>query len=312
MLGALFGLMLGIAISAGKDFLDSSIHTREDVEEASGGFPMLGIIPALAANGAGNGKRRRRSGKLSSKARSGIESDLVVLHSPGDPVTEAYRALRTSLRFSRMGEPPKSVVITSPLPRDGKSTTAANLAIALAQQGSKTMLIDGDLRRGVLATMFGQPSKPGLSNVLVGDMPLRDALRQIEVAEGTYLHVLVAGSRAPNPAELIGSQRMEELLRRLEEHYDVVIVDTAPLNLVTDGAILGAHAGGVILITRAAATDRRAIRYASDQLRRVGAHVLGTVLNDVSHSRDGYYGSGYGSYYGYYRSYHEEPGKAKA
>ena len=309
LLGALFGLMIGIGVAAGRDFLDHSIHTREDVEEASGGLPMLGIIPALVTNGVGAG--RKRNGKGPRPAGSQVESRLVVLHSPKDPVTEAYRALRTSLRFSRMGEQPKTVVITSALPRDGKSTTAANLAIALAQQGSKTLLIDGDLRRSVLAEMFGQPLRPGLSNVLVGDIPLKDALRQVEVESGVFLHLLVAGSTPPNPAELIGSPRMEALLRKLEEHYDAIIVDTAPLNLVTDGAILGAHAGGVILVARAAATDRGAIRYASDQLRRVGARVLGTVLNDVDHTRDGYYGSGYGLYQGYYRSYYGEPGKAK-
>jgi tyrosine-protein kinase Etk/Wzc len=283
------------------------------VEEASGGLPLLGMIPALSLGEAvSNGNGRRRSGKRARgvPAVPRIESRLVVLHQPKDPVTEAYRALRTSLRFSRMGEPPKSVVITSALPRDGKSTTAANLAVALAQQGSKTLLVDGDLRRGVIAAMFAQPSRPGLSNVLVGDVPVGEAIHQIEVAKSTYLHVLVAGSTPPNPAELIGSQRMEGLLRKLEEHYDAIIIDSAPLNLVTDGAVLGARAGGVILVARASATDRGAVRYASDQLRRVGAQVLGTVLNDVDHARDGYYRTGYGSYQGYYRSYYGGQGKA--
>ena len=145
-----------------------------------------------------------------------------------------------------------------------------------------------------------------LSNVLIGDLPVRDAIRQVEVAEGGFLHVLPAGADPPNPAEVIGSDRMEALLRKLEEHYDAIILDSAPLNLVTDAALLGAHAGAVILVARAAVTDRGALRYAADQLRRVGAPALGFVLNDVDHTREAYYGSEYGSHYGYYRKYYAE------
>ena len=308
LLGALLGLMLGVGVAAGRDFLDRSVHTREDVEEATGGLTLLGIIPTLELAGAVNGNGGRKGvGKVAAGAAGpSVEPRLVVMHSPTDPVTEAYRALRTSLRFSRMGDPPKTIVITSALPQDGKSTTAANLAVALTQQGTRTLLIDADLRRGVIAAMFGLPSRKGLSNVLIGDLPVRDAIRQVEVAEGGFLHVLPAGAYPPNPAEVIGSDRMEALLRKLEEHYDAIILDSAPLNLVTDVALLGAHAGAVILVARAAVTDRGALRYAADQLRRVGAPALGFVLNDVDHTREAYYGSEYGSHYGYYHKYYAE------
>src|SRR5690606_29988681 len=126
------------------------------------------------------------------------------------------------------------------------------------------LLIDADLRRGVLAGLFGEPSRAGLSNVLVGDMALRDAIRQVQIGKNAVLHLLPSGSLPPNPAELVGSERMDALLRQLEEHYDAIIVDSAPLTLVTDAAILGARAGGVILIARAAVTDRNALRYAAE------------------------------------------------
>ena len=307
LLGALLGLALGVVVAGAKDFFDRTIHTREDLEEATGRLPILGIIPhleMLSTNGRENGRRVKRVSAKDAVAAASGDQPIIVLDRPHDPVAEAYRALRTSLRFSRLGEAPKTIVLTSAVPRDGKSTTAANLAVALAQQGTRTLLIDADLRRGVLAGTFGQPSKPGLSNVLVGDVPLKEAVRDVDVGNGLVLHLLSCGSFPPNPAELLGSDRMTALLKMVEQEYDAIIVDTAPLNMVTDAAILGIQAGGVILVARAASTDRAAVRYAADQLRGVGARIMGAVLNDVDHDRDGRYGTGYGSYHAYYRSYY--------
>ena len=197
------------------------------------------------------------------------------------------------------------------MPQDGKSTTAANLAIALAQQGTRTLLVDGDLRRGILGGLFGVSAKPGLSNVLVDECTTHDTIRRIEVGKDVTLDLLPAGVFPPNPAELIGSDRMEALLRKLEEHYQAVIIDTAPLNLVTDASVVGVRAEGVILVVRAAVTERGAVRYAIDQLRGVGAHVLGAILNGVVHSRDARYGTGYGAYYADYRGYYKYGYKAR-
>jgi capsular exopolysaccharide synthesis family protein len=308
LIGALFGLVLGVTVAAAKDMMDRTVHTREDVEVATGGLPILGIIPdierAAATVKAANTKAAKGSGAARQKAS--MHSRLVTLHATKDSGAEAYRALRTSLRFSRMGEAPKTIVMTSALPRDGKSTTAANLAIALAQQGTRTLLVDADLRRGIVASLFGQPSQPGLSNALVGDVGSRDAFRQVEVGDGLFLHLLTAGAIPPNPAELIASDRMEALLKRLEERYDAIIVDTPPLNLVTDAAVLGVRAGGVILVARASVTDKGALRHAAEVLRGVRANVLGAVLNGLDHGRDGYYGSAYGSYSGHYSAYYGE------
>lgn len=311
LLGALLGLMLGTAFAAGRDFLDRTVHTREDLDEASGGLPILGIIPQLDAPPSTNGKEK--NGRPAERGSPVLDARLVTLHATKSAATEAYRAVRTSLRFSRLGEAPKTVVVTSALPQDGKSTTAANLAITLAQQGTRTLLIDADLRKGVIGKLFGHSSRPGLSNVLVGDAGSRDAFRQIEVGPGAFLHVLPTGAFPPNPAELVASDRMIGMLRKLEERYDAIIVDSPPLNLVTDASILGVHAGGVILVARASVTDKGALRYASDVLRSVRASVLGVILNGVDQDRDGrYYGSYYGAYYGAYRGYYGSEGEGQA
>lgn len=312
LFGALIGMILGVSIAAGRDFMDRTVHTREDVDEASGGIPLVGIIPQMSPNGAMNGKVAAKNGRRSAaEAATPRESRLVALYHPRDPVTEAYRALRTNIRFARFGESPKVLVLTSALPRDGKSTTASNLAIVLAQQGTRTLLIDADLRRGLIGGLFHVPQKPGLTNILIGEVAVRDAIRKVEVGSDLFLDVLPSGAFPPNPAELIGSDRMVQLLKKLSEHYDAIIVDTAPLNLVTDAAVLGACAGGVLLVARAAATDRGALRFAADQLRSVGAPILGAILNDVNAVRDGRYGSSYGSYYADYGSYYGETGKKR-
>ena len=304
LFGALLGTVLGVSVAAVRDFMDRTIHTREDMGEASGGAPLLGVIPQWGANGATNG---RRPTATTGRATPGVmDPRLIALLNPRDPITEAYRALRTGIRFTRFGEAPKVLVVTSALPKDGKSTTAANLAIVLAQQGTRTLLIDADLRRGVVGGLFGYPTKPGLSNVLVGDVLVQDCIRHVEVGKDLQLHLLCAGSFPPNPAELIGSERMAALLDKLVEHYDAIVVDTAPLNLVTDAAVLGARAGGVLLVARASGTDRGALRYAADQLRAVGAPILGAVLNGVDLARDSRYGSSYGSYYARYGDYYGE------
>lgn len=293
LLGFVLGGMLGVGIAVGREVLDDTVHTREDLEAATG-TSLLGLIPTIGTGGF----------ELNGNGRPDRERKVVVSTDPRNPISEAYRSLRTNLTFASPDAPLQTLVVTSALPEDGKSTSAANLAIALAQQGHGVLLVDGDLRRGHLEKVMRQRREPGLSNLLVGQSNVSDAIRKVDAGEGAALSFLPAGPHPPNPAELIGSSRMGVLLDRLKEHYDYVIVDSPPLTLVTDAALLGAKADGVLIVARANVTEKGALTYATDQLRKVRAHVVGAVLNDVDFRRDYRYGSSYGKYGYSYRSYY--------
>jgi capsular exopolysaccharide synthesis family protein len=209
-------------------------------------------------------------------------------------VAEAYRSLRTNITFARLNHAPRVMVLTSPGPGDGKSTTASNLAITMAQQGHRCLLIDADLRRGRLHESFGIVRDPGLSNVLLGQVTLDDVVH-IDPHGGPS--VLPTGTLPPNPAELLGSERMAALLTETARQYDVIIIDAPPLNLVTDAAVLSRHADGVLVVARAGVTQQGALTYTFAQLAAVNAPVLGTILNDADPQRERHYGSYMRDYY---------------
>lgn len=306
LLGMILGGMLGVGIAFTREYLDETVHTREDIQEAAGGAPVLGMIPRIQQMG--------RNGRSAAAALIGgageLGARLVAGRDPRNPVSEAYRSLRTNLTFSSPDRPPKTIVFTSPLPQDGKSTSAANLSITLAQQGIRTLLIDADLRRGLLNGVFGVEREPGLTNVLAGQASLAEAIREIDLGESGTLYFLASGPYPPNPAEILGSQRMRSLLEELENRFELVIIDSAPLTVVTDAAVLGTKADGVVLVARANVTEKGAIRYAVEQLKNVRARVLGAVINDVDFRRDSRYYSTYGRY-GYYYHYYYGDDKKK-
>jgi capsular exopolysaccharide synthesis family protein len=186
------------------------------------------------------------------------------------------------------------ICVTSPGPGEGKSTTAANLAITLAQQGSHTLLVDADLRRPLVHRAFNLVQEPGLTDVLVASAQLREAVRPNVIPK---LDVLPAGALPPNPSELLGSEAMRRLTEQLRSQYDVVIFDSPPTLAVTDATVLGASSDAVILVLRAGETEEIAAQRSLEQLRRVQARVAGTVLNGVEKDRDRYY-----NYY-YYRQH---------
>lgn len=284
----LVGLLLGFVLAFGLDRLDDSVKSPDELRDRME-LPMLGLIPAIRAD---------RNGR-----RSGDETgDRLITHvDPRSPVTEAYRSMRTNLAFARAQQSPQAIVVASPGPADGKSTTAANLAITFAQQGQRTMLIDADLRRAVLDRLFHLERSPGLTEVIVGEAALDDAIHETEVPN---LFLLASGRFPPNPAELLGSARMQEILRDAKARFDVVVLDSPPLLAVTDAAVLATMVDGVVLVVRTQRTKRDAVRRAIGHVRSVRGRLLGAVLNDVDMRSGAYYGS-YGHYY--YSYYGREP-----
>ncbi len=303
LLGAVLGGMLGVGIAFTREYMDDTIHTREDIQRATGNAPILGMIPRI--RGESSDASRGATGETGH-----LEDRLVAGRDPRNPVSEAYRSLRTNLTFSNPDNPPRIIVFTSPLPQDGKSTSAANLAITLAQQGHKTLLIDADLRRGVLNSVFGTPREPGLSNVLAGHAHADEATHQVALGHSGTISFMPSGPFPPNPAELLGSARMKAVIESLEDKFDFIILDSAPLTIVTDAAVLGTKVHGVVLVARANKTEKGALTYAVEQLHNVRAPVLGTVLNDVDYRRDSRYSSRYGRY-GYYYQYYYGPDGTK-
>ena len=239
----IIGVMLGLGAGFLRDRLDQAVHTREDVQQATG-VPVLGFIPSIQKDGsrAFSWFPRMRRNKAAGADGSLVSTTtalsatrdprMVTRIDPRNPVSEAYRGMRTNITFARPDQPARSLVFTSPMPGDGKTTSAANLAVTLAESNLKVLLVDADLRRGVLNQVFGLSREPGLSNVLLNPSELDSAIRRVEL--GTHgFDFLPTGPIPPNPAELLASKRMKELLTVFGEQYDMVIFDSPPLNLVT-------------------------------------------------------------------------------
>lgn len=291
--GAAGGILLGLLVALVREGADTRVRSREEVVRLTG-LPLLASIPRIAAP---NGRRHRELAEQ-------IETRLVIRHSPRSPAAEAYRALRTNVAFASTehGQPLKTIIVTSPEPRDGKTTTAVNLAITLAEQGHRAILISADQRRPVLHKVLHTERTPGLSDVLRGVAQLDHVVRPVPLpshATGT-VEFIPAGQAVPNPSELLGSPSTAELLAMLAERYDAVVMDTPPLSVVTDAAVLGKGADGVVFVARMGATHSAVLRRSIEELEGIGVRILGTVLTDVHHSEDRYgYRYGYSDYYHY-------------
>jgi capsular exopolysaccharide synthesis family protein len=231
----------------------------------------------------------------------GVTQIVPVLHlavaDTGRHVAEAYAILQTNILFARRDDESKILVLTSPLPGDGKTTTAVNLAVALARGGFSVLVIDADLRRGMVHSAFNIDRAPGLSDVLRGSVPFARARVSVNV-EGHELHVLTSGSSISNSTVLLGSDELRALLEQVRERYDTVIFDTPPTNVVTDASLLAAQADGVMLVARAGVTETGALGLAAEQLRHVRAPLVGVIMNDINFKRDASYDGAY-RYYDY-------------
>lgn len=285
ILGALLGLILGAGAAFFLEYLDRTVRTTADVESLLG-IPVLGIIPRL---------RRVAEAEEGGDLPPG-GAPLVVALDPLDPAAEAYRNLRMNLMFmSTEEEPIRSVLFTSPGPSEGKSTTGLNFAVMLAQQGQRVLLLDADLRRPSLHKALDILREPGLTNLLVGDAEIREAIRPSVLPN---LDFLPSGPFPPNPSELLNSNAMQRLLEELEGKYSHIIFDSPPILAVTDSSVLGAHADGVVIVLRSGETEQRVAERSVDQLRRIGVRVFGAVLNEVATStpEESYYLQYYYSY----------------
>jgi capsular exopolysaccharide synthesis family protein len=280
LLGGFLGLFLGLGLSAALDYLDDTVTNGEEAEQVTR-TSTLGIVNRFPGS--------RREPLYS----------VVSLVFPHSPAAEAFRALRTNLEYVSVDSTVDSILVTSSVPGEGKSTVAANLAVVLAQGGRKTLLVDADLRNPSIHEMFRFPNNVGLTTVLRNNSR---ASAPLHVTEVVGLSVLLSGPVPPNPSELLGSERMRTVLNSLRESFDVIVLDSPPLTAVTDAAILSRLASGTLLVVRARKTRRGTVKLGREALDRVSAHLLGAVVNDVGKEAAP-------SYYGYYG---QQPEAAKA
>ncbi len=271
-LGLLVGLAVGVGGAVLRETLDTSVKGPEQALDLVGA-PVLGAI---------------------NYDPDAPKKPLVVVTAPSSVRAEAFRQLRTNLQFVDIEHPLRSVVFTSSVPGEGKSTTTCNLAITLAQAGLRVVLVEGDLRRPRIADYMGMEGAVGLTSVLLGRTSLDEALQPW--GDGA-LQVLASGPLPPNPSELLGSQGMQDLLRDLEQRVDIVLIDAPPLLPVTDAAVLGALTSGVVILIRSNETRREQLTRAVATVNAVGATLLGGVLNMVPTKGPDAYSYGYG--YGY-------------
>jgi len=284
LLALVVGLLVGCALAYLRNSLDRTVRSAEHIEDL--GLTVLGVLPTF--------KRELNGKALKSERDSDRQNDLLVHQQPTSAVAECARAIRTNLAFLGTDEPLRSIVVASPGPQEGKTTMASTLAIVLVQAGKRVLLVDTDLRKPRLRRVFGLSSKDGVTTVLLGEKRLTEAVQRTEIPG---LSVLTSGPLAPNPAELLHTARFRELLREAQEVFDIVILDSPPLGVVTDAVLIAAQVKGTLLVSRMRQTSRVALRQVTAQLRGVGASIVGVVLNDADLSTDGYE---YSRYY-YYR-----------
>jgi len=294
-----FALVLGIISGVGLAFLlenmDNTVRTPEQAQALSA-LPSLGMIP-LGSKTTSHGSRNRLALTSSKEA---VET--VTQVRPQSQMAESYRALRTSLLLSNLGAPPKVIMVTSARPQEGKTTTSINTAIVLAQKGVRVLLIDADLRRPSIHKTLGMGPRSGLSNVLTGSATLQQTIVTSPVLQNLF--ILPAGTAPPNPAELLASSNMKDLVAELRGQYDHIVVDTPPTLSVTDAVVLSSRADATILVIRSGQTTKQALRRSRDILMQVNAHVAGVLLNAVDLTSPDYYY--YYEYQGKYTHYYQE------
>jgi non-specific protein-tyrosine kinase len=277
LIAAILGLLGALGIVFLLEHLDDTVKSSQDVEEVSG-LPTLGLITKMRG-----GKERGEIYRLAT-----------LLEHLG-PVAEAYRSLRTSIDFAGVDAPVRTLLVTSAGPDEGKTTTAANLGVVFAQAGRRTIVLDADFRKPGIHRIFDLPNARGLSDLLRSDATSLEEVTQ--ATEQEHLFVITTGPLPPNPAELLGSHRMKTILSRISGSASLVIIDSPPLQAVTDAVLLSSYTDGTLLVVDAGRTHRGAVRHGLEALGQAGARVLGVALNRLKERSGGRY------QYDYYRSY---------
>ncbi len=267
------GLLAGIGLAVFLEYLDDSIQTTDDAEDAVH-LTTLGIIPWM---------------------RDAHAAKLIALTDPRSPAAESYRTLRTNIKFLSADNPLRTLAVTSAGPEEGKSTTVANMGVCFAQAGKRVLIVDTDMRKPTIHTIFNLPNQDGVSTILAGERSLEECLKP---TAQPGLWVLTCGPTPPNPAELLESQRMSQLIETLREHFDLVLFDAPPIIAVTDASVLAARLDGMLLLLGINKVTRKASRHALQLLDRAKVKVWGMVVRGVRPDNDGYYYSYYHKYYG--------------
>jgi capsular exopolysaccharide synthesis family protein len=300
LMGIILGLSLGVGSSFAREYLDNTVKAVEHLERK--GLTVLGIIPDMQHV---TGYSIKRSLQKPSKGGTDFRRRLITYEDPKSPVSESYRSLRTNITYVSADKKIKSIIVSSPQPGEGKSTTVANLAIAFAQLRKRTLLIDADLRKPVQHNVFDLPRGPGLAEYLTKGVEDFDSI--IRETKIENLSMVTAGGLPPNPSELLGSELMGQLVDRLESEWDIILFDSPPIVAVTDSSMISAEIDALVLVVKAGQSDRAAVDRALDTIENVRSPLIGAILNGANpETLAGKY-SYYYSYYNYY--YHSEEKK---
>ena len=288
LLGAFLGLFFGIGLAFFLEYMNTSVKTAEEVERLTQ-IAVLGFVPHYQPPHRGRRKAER------------IQIERISHEIPKSVIAENFRFLRTAIQYSFAGHAPKTILVTSAMPSEGKTTTATNLAITLAQRGHRTLLIDADLKKPSIHHLFNIAEGQGLSEMLTGRFD--DAC--VSPTDITDLDVLASGTRPPNPVDLLDSDVMRDLLVTFAEQYEHIVIDSAPSFELADTSVLAPYVDGIVLVVRPGSTPRDAVVRVKEKLAGVGGRFLGVVLNNPpqNSSRQYGYGYGYGYEYGYARAY---------
>ncbi|MCX5715567.1 MAG: polysaccharide biosynthesis tyrosine autokinase [Candidatus Omnitrophica bacterium] len=290
--GAALGAVIGFSLVYILDYLDNTIRSQEDVEKYIK-LPYLGHIPVIT-----------------DKSKDDYEKRIIVQSDPDSLVAEAFKNIRTGIVFSAPPETLKAILVTSTIPSEGKSFTSTNLAVTLAMDGNKVLLVDSDMRRPTIHHSFKIENSTGLSNYLTtGNIPLDSVIQKTFVDNLSFVN---AGPTPPNPSGLLGSARMEEFIKEAKGKFDRIVVDGPPLIGISDSIILSKIVDGVLLVIRFGTASRDVVARARQCLQEVGVNVLGVVLNDIDIQKVSHYSKYYHYYSRYYDKYGEKPSGDKA